>query len=499
MRINKFDIKSIFINAATLVLFMLAGFSCTVDNETVPYQATGIKIGEVTSSSAIIWTRLSLNPKAVDTSAAVPQVLYLNPATKEWIKKPKGNSTLQPKVIYPEGGSVDNIEGAVPGTEGEVRVLYHIEGEEEWEETKWEAVGPAADFTRQFELSGLEAGSTYLLKLESRSLSGKAGECIEGGFRTAPAADKESKTVFTVITGTAYADRDMPGKGYKIYPLMEKLDPDFFVHTGDIVYYDLLAKDLELANYHWQRMYSLPTNREFHRKTPSYFIKDDHDTWMNDCWPGKESIFMGDFTFDQGQQVFLDQVPMGDSTYRTIRWGKDLQVWLVEGRDFRSPNDMADSEEKTIWGKEQMEWFRRTVKESDATFRVLISPIPIVGPDRDGNKFDNHANASFETEGKEIREFIATQENMTVVCGDRHWQYASVDDVTGVREYCCGPASDEHAGGWPKGKILPEHTYINVAGGFLSVTVDMEDDKPFITFTYYGVEGEILFEETLKP
>ena len=79
---------------------------------------------------------------------------------------------------------------------------------------------------------------------------------------------------------------------------------------------------------------------------------------------------------------------MGERTHRTIRWGKDLQIWLVEGRDFRSPNTMPDGPGKTIWGKEQKQWFFDTVKASDATFRILLSPTPIVGPDRK-NKNDN--------------------------------------------------------------------------------------------------------------
>ena len=101
-------------------------------------------------------------------------------------------------------------------------------------------------------------------------------------------------------------------------------------HLLSIVYYDKLAKTIELARWHWQRTYSLGTNFEFHRRAGSYFIKDDHDTWMNDCWPSMESKFMGDFTFKQGLAVFLEQVPMGKRTYRTFRWGKDLQIWLVE-------------------------------------------------------------------------------------------------------------------------------------------------------------------------
>ena len=163
----------------------------------------------------------------------------------------------------------------------------------------------------------------------------------------------------------------------------------------------------------------LPFNVEFHRQVASYFIKDDHETWMDDCWPGMKTSYMGEFTLEQGLEFFKQQVPIERPTFRTFRWEKDLQIWLIEGRDYRSPNIMPDSLEKTIWGSEQKEWFKRTVKESDATFRLLISPTPIVGPDRE-NKHGNHSNKDFSYEGNEIRSFIASQKNMYVICGDRH-------------------------------------------------------------------------------
>jgi alkaline phosphatase D len=137
-----------------------------------------------------------------------------------------------------------------------------------------------------------------------------------------------------------------------------------------------LAKTPSLARWHWQRSYSRATLVDFHRHVGSYFMKDDHDTWKNDCWPSMEGRGMFQFTFKQGLKIFPQQVPMGKSTYRTRRWGKDLQIWMVEGRDFRSPNNAPDGPTKTIWGAEQMAWFKKSVAASDAAFRVLISPTP---------------------------------------------------------------------------------------------------------------------------
>lgn len=458
--------------------------------------ATGIKIGEVTATEAIIWTRLTRAPERVGFDAPMPKVVYLDEATGEWTPR-EGRQDRVPKVIYPEGYGVETIQGAAPGAEGEVRVRYRRKGESEWRETDWRAVDPERDFTRQFRLDGLDPETRYELIVESRTRSESPGASITGEFRTAPAPQTASGVLFTVGTCQAYDDLDSR-EGYKIYSTMRKLDPDFFVMVGDIVYYDQLAKTLPLARWHWARTYSLPYLADFHRSVASYFIKDDHDTWMNDCWPGQQTRFMGEFTLEQGLEVFREQVPMGERTYRTVRWGRDLQLWMVEGRDYRSPNTMPDGPEKTIWGGEQKAWFKRTVNESDATFRILISPTPVVGPDRE-NKRDNHSNRVFQHEGDELRAFIAGQKNMFVVCGDRHWQYVSVDAKTGVKEFSCGPASDEHAGGWEPGDTRPEHQYLNVTGGFLAISVEPRPGaKPVLTARHHAVDGRVLNEERIE-
>ena len=385
------------------------------------------------------------------------------------------------------------MQGATPGISGQTRLKYRQAGEQTWNEIDWQSVKPDADFTFQFELANLSAGTEYELLVDASPLDKKGvSASIEGKFKTAPENNVSAEVNFIVTTGTSYPDVDSE-LGYKLYPNSLKLEPEFFVHTGDIVYYDGMGKTAAMARWHWDRMYSYPNNIDYHRQVASYFIKDDHDTWMNDCWPGQETKFMGEFTYEQGTQIFLDEVPMGEKTYRTIRWGKDLQIWLVEGRDYRSPNPMDDGPDKTIWGKEQMDWFKSTVQKSDATFRVLISPTPIVGPDR-GNKKDNHANIGFKYEGDELRKFISTQKNMVTVCGDRHWQYVSKDAETGVTEFSCGPGGNDHAGGWDQENKLPEHIYLNVVGGFMEGKVQRQNGEPQLVFSHYDPDGKLLNE-----
>lgn len=459
-----------------------------------PFMASGIKICEVTSTSAIVWTRLTRNPSRSGEGNPVPDVLYANPETGGLVPR-DGRPSWKPTVFWPKGHDITNIRGAVPGTPGEVRVSYRPdESDAAWERTSWQPVHTDGDFTRQFRLNGLKPGTGYAIRVESRR-DKIAGQMRESVFGTAPSPATSRKVVFTAVTGQGNNGQESD-RGFKIYNQMRRLKPDFFVNTGDILYYDSLGKTLPLARWHWQRVFSFRDHVRFHDEVPSYFIKDDHDTWMDDSYPGRQTQFMGEFTFDQGKDVFLEQVGMGDRTYRTVRWGKDLQIWLVEGRDYRSDNPDPDGPAKTIWGAEQKAWFFETVRASDATFKILISPTPVVGPDRD-RKNDNHSNAGFATEGNEIRKFIASQKNMVVVCGDRHWQYVSVDDETGVREYATGPASDNHAGGWKQDDVRPEHRYLNVIGGFLAGEVDRVEGVPRLTFRHYGVNGDVLNEEVV--
>jgi alkaline phosphatase D len=411
------------------------------------WQATGVKVGEVGPSSAVVWLRRTAS-------------------------------------------SERKADGACPGAPGRVRV--RVGTREDLSDAKpadWVAVREEADFTLQLRLEGLEPGTRHHFAAEA-----EGGAPLRGSFRTAPRPDADEAVLFTVITGQAYKDLDDPA-GFRIYDAMAALKPAFLVPTGDTVYYDNdppLAATKELARLHWQRMYSLPRHVAFHLATPGYWEKDDHDLIWNDCWPGMRLDPRMQFGFEEGKALFLEQVPAPASPYRTVRWGRALQVWLVEGRDFRSSNRAPDGPEKTIWGAAQKAWLRASLLESDADWKVLVSPTPIVGPDR-GGKGDNHANAAFRTEGDEMRRWFGEKlpRNFFVACGDRHWQYHSVDPATGVQEFSCGPASDLHAGGSP-GEQKEVHRFHRVAGGFLSVSAA----RASIAFRLHDVRGGVVYEKS---
>ena len=443
-----------------------------------PHQAEGTRVGEATADSAIIWTRLTRHPQRNNDGVVYPgRVNRKNPL----------------KVTVP----VSEIEGACPGMAGLVRLRYSLKEDlSDAIATDWDEVSEARDFIHQFALSGLKPGSEYHYVSEAtESAAGPVRSEFRGRFFTAPAAATPSDFRFCVMTCQGYPDRDHVD-GHPIYPSMLALEPKFVTLTGDLVYYDSnepRAVTPRLARLHWERMFSLPRLIAMLRNSSSYWLKDDHDTLTNDSWPGMKA---GELSWDEGLEIFREQAPIGPQPYRTFRWGRDLQIWFSDGRDFRSPNRMPDGPDKTIWGAEQKAWFKRTVAESEATWKVLVSPTPLVGPDRKG-KNDNHSNAGFAHEGDEIRNWLKEHvpDNFFVVCGDRHWQYHSVHPESGTQEFSVGAASNSHAGGTP-GENKDYHRFHRVKGGFLSVELRPKGVESEIAFQLRDVDGNIVYEST---
>lgn len=443
-------------------------------------QASGVKVGEVTDSTALVWTRLTRDAARVDSPHRVE------------------GAAKGPEEALP--AAPDQLEGACPGAPGRIRVRYVADpapantpprepAESDWLETEWAEVGAATDYSHTFALRGLASDTRYRYEVETCDPEGQLHAPRRGEFRTAPAAETPTRVRCGFINCQKFHTREAP-EGFQIYESLRQLEPAFVVFTGDNVYYDSdrpRATSIELARYHWQRCYSLPRHEALLSSVGTYWLKDDHDVHSDDVFPQRRRK-QGKFTFEQGLEVWREQVPL-DQPYRTIRWGRDLQIWLVEGRDFRSANSAPDGPEKSIWGAEQKAWLRRTLAESDATWRILISPTPLVGPDRPG-KGDNHSNQAFAHEGHEMRRWLAEQlgPQVFVVCGDRHWQYHSVDPETGLNEFSIGAASAGNAGGTP-GLDRRYHRFHRVRAGFLTIDVEPVEGSSQITFQLRDIHG----------
>ena len=490
----------------TLVLFQLVISTGCEYTQPVPdepsYLGQGTMVGEVTDQSAILQTRLT----RTDT-------LYKND---------------------------------VPGLAGMVRFVLGVEETlgEGTMETPWMSVDSTNDFIAKIKVDRLEPNQRYYYKAwyGTDTVHIRAGET--GTFRTHPGPGRQDAVSFAVVTGMNYyhfhfgnynpeAQYTGPDKhlGYPALEAVAQLAPDYFIGTGDNVYFDHPAEiDMKRAmergrdplpglfggkavvdeagmrqKYHVQ--FVQPRFRDLFRQVGTYWEKDDHDYRVNDSDPYMDFPI----SHEMGIRNFREQLPVVDPagtnevTYRTYRMSDNLQIWLVEGRDHRSANDAPNGPDKTLWGIAQLEWLKETLYESTAKYKILISPTPLVGPD-DAYKRDNHVNPrGFRREGDAFFKWLGDngflQKNFYIICGDRHWQYHAVHP-SGFEEFSCGALVDANSRAGrlagdpkstdPKGEI--EQLYIQgtpeqASGGFLLVRVDS-----MAVFSFYDEQRQLLYE-----
>ncbi len=391
------------------------------------------------------------------------------------------------------------------------------------------------DYIARASFTGLEPATSYscnaIIATGRGQITGATAE-----FRTLPGPDKDIPVKFVVVTGMNYAKfhgdnridleqhllenntklpppYDGPDKhlGYPALESILKQGPHFFVGTGDNVYYDTpdnpRAQTTPELRQKWHEQFIQPRYKTLFAKVPTYWMVDDHDYRIDD---GDNS---GDYlpTVQQAKGTLLEQLPYGAHgdpdvlTYRTHRVSKDLQIWLTENRMYRSDNAGPETPEKTIWGAEQKAWLKETLLASDAKFKLLISPTPMVGPD-DKRKTDNHTNiGGFRPERDEffswLKENGLDQKHFYIVCGDRHWQYHSVHQ-SGIQEFSCGALIDQNsrlgrkpgdpASTDPEGLIKQLYAQKERGGGFLQVEV--ADGK--LSFSWFDDLGKVLHETT---
>lgn len=298
--------------------------------------------------------------------------------------------------------------------------------------------------------------------------------------------------------------------GYPALNAISGLKPDFLVAMGDNVYYDpnlaWPARTRTQMRIKWREQLSQTRFVQLFSETPIYWLMDDHDFRFDNANPG---ISRGPSP-ELGAAVFSEQLPIfgpddGPIFYRTHRVSRALQMWILDNRTLRSANHLPDGPGKSIWGKEQLEWLKRSLLESDAPFKIIFSSTPLIGPDRFPTQ-DNHTNGfRFErrTFFKWLKENNFDRKNLYFVVGDSHWKYHS-EDPLGFEEFSTGSLDSSNAlrgikpgdpnSTDPAGEIKQPYIDSTPLGGFLRVSVG----SGVLEFSFYDSRGTKLYSASRR-
>ncbi len=389
------------------------------------------------------------------------------------------------------------------------------------------------DFIAKYEFTGLRPGQKYFYRISYGKDTSNVTSSSWNSFKTLSQITSDKSTSFVVVSGMDYnafsndiiretfkgnGDAGLKS-GFPAFHAISYFKPDFWIGNGNNVYYDepneFPSTSQNEMRMHWHWLFSMPEFNKMLSHIPSYWMINDHDYWSDNSGT-LQTDSSGDLNLPVNRiatEVFYEQVPIiagnteRKSTYRTYRLNKDVQIWLLEGRLFRSPGSLKDVTGKSMWGTKQLTWLKSTLKESDAAFKLIISPTPLIGPD-DITSTDNHTNTGgFRSERDSL--FLWLKNNgfrnngLYIICGDLQWQYHSIDP-SGFEEFSCGTMVDGNfrSGFVPgdslstdgAGAIIQPYIQKEPSGGFLFVSSDRDEyNSPVLLFRFFDDQRKLLY------
>lgn len=294
--------------------------------------------------------------------------------------------------------------------------------------TYYGPVSPDAIDMVSFRPDDLIANTQYYFVLEVDSVP--AGG-LSGKFRTFPLAGEPASFSFAASGDAGHAP-EYPGVGNVVgpnylsnAPVFDTIrthpsDPLFFVHTGDIHYYNPGGAQGTIgdsvADYRrgLDDVLAQPRQHALYRNIPLAYVWDDHDFGPDDSdstTPGKPNV----------QQAYREKVPHynlpGDGgIYQSWQVGRVLFM-MTDARSYRTPKEMSDGPNKTILGAGQKAWISNLLQNTQAEFLVWISPTPWHETRRD----DTYQGYQYERQ--ELADLITDlgwAHRMIMLCGDSH-------------------------------------------------------------------------------
>ncbi len=302
-------------------------------------------------------------------------------------------------------------------------------------------VDESSDFAGQVELQNLAPATRYYYRISFRERAGQqTGEPVmsaAGTFRTAPLPSLSASVGFVFsgdLGGQGFCRHDV--NGYRIFEAMLKRSPDFFVENGDFIYADSACPAQGPAGWtnvpgtftsisdvnvdwmdraavntiyrnHWRYQFEDEHLLTFLRHVPVFSQWDDHEVindagWAWDYWNADTRTREGFGNLvEAGREAFFHHLPVHRSRedrqriYRLHPWGRDLDLILLDGRSYRSRNDVPDGPGKTLLGPTQLAWLKDAIVQSRATWKVVSVDVPLSVPT--GAKFGRDAWANGNT------------------------------------------------------------------------------------------------------
>ncbi|MEO5823972.1 MAG: alkaline phosphatase D family protein [Vicinamibacteraceae bacterium] len=304
-----------------------------------------------------------------------------------------------------------------------------------------------ADFTARLDLTGLPPGQRIVYEARFESAGGALSEPVRGAFRTPARTSAPVRIVWGGdVCGQGWGLDEAHG-GMKTFASMQAVEPDLFIHSGDLIYADgpisetvrlddgstwrNLVEDgvgevaQTLDQFRGRYRYNLRDAhlRAFNAEVPMVAQWDDHEV-LNNWYPTE---VLGDAGNDarytekrvailaaRAKQAFFDYTPIREQrggrrdarqVYRVVRRGPLADVFVLDCRTYRGPNtdnlQAQPGPETAMLAATQRAWLEEALARSTATWKIIAcdQPLGVVVPD--GKLQEGFANNDPRTLGRE--------------------------------------------------------------------------------------------------
>jgi alkaline phosphatase D len=339
--------------------------------------------------------------------------------------------------LFPDGIAIGDVtsDAAVIWTRlaggGEVRIEVSVSPGYTGAKVAVARALAESDDTAKIEIAGLHPGQRYYARVLSGGHLGPAAT-----FVTAPAPDQDAP--LSVIWGADTFENYQP---FRVFEAMRGRHPDLFLFLGDTIYADLgqvRAVTLDEYRQKYRRNRQDAALRAFLASTVSWVVWDDHEVSNN--FDGRHP------RLEVGRRALLEywpiRTPAGQATrlYRSIRWGRTSEVFILDTRQYRSPSAAPDGPEKTMLGGAQKQWLLDGLARSQAAIKIVASTVTLRYAGRDS--WEGYAR-----ERDEILRSIRDRpiQNVIFLAADVHYA-ALIRHPEGVYEAVSGPLAAFPAG-----------------------------------------------------
>ncbi len=322
------------------------------------------------------------------------------------------------------------------------------------------------DHTVETRLSSkaLKPGREYFYRFETRT-----GSSPVGRFRTLRPAD--SREPFRIVF---FSCQDYQAGFYNAHRAIAAENADLVVCLGDYIYertfYEGPRRDTLGANSDGEvqtlpeyrakyRLYkSDPDLQAMHAAHPFVAIWDDHE--VEDNYAASNP---GDATGDRrgpfvtrqraAYDAFYEYMPFkpvtgnpekGSDLYRRLPLGANVELFMLDERQYRDdqpcrdqffvPCPKAESEPRRFLGREQLEWLKRGLRNSGATWRLVGNQLMIMSLELvQGAQITKDSWDGYGVERRELMSYIASMgiPNVSFLTGDIHTFFAGNVGVDG--------------------------------------------------------------------